>query len=236
MSRQPSAIVLLPGLDGTSVLFQPLVERLPPEMAPITVDYSQTCPAGYADHLPTVLAALPAGRDYVLLGWSFSGPLALQAASTQPPGLRGIVLCASFVRKPVSYVPAFMRHVAMPGLFRCAPLFVRLKARLSGYSTPGLQRLLELAHARLPAAVMAQRVRALLTVNVEAELQRCPVPVLYLAGSRDRVVPRGNWRAIQRLRPDVTVATIEGGHLALATNPDEGARVLAEFAASLRVS
>ena len=51
-------------------------------------------PNSYQDLLPYVLELLSTQGDYVLLGWSFSGPLALMAACTRPSGLRAVVLCA----------------------------------------------------------------------------------------------------------------------------------------------
>lgn len=121
-------LLLLPGLDGTSVLFEPLLEHL--ELPARAVDYPQRRPTGYADLLPAVRDICPRDRPFILLGWSFSGPLALLAAAERPPGLAGVVLCASFVTKPVPYLPAAIRHLARPLLFhwttssaprRCSP-------------------------------------------------------------------------------------------------------------------
>ena len=40
-------------------------------------------------------AAAARGGDFVVVGESFSGPLALLLAARSPPGLRGVVLCAT---------------------------------------------------------------------------------------------------------------------------------------------
>jgi pimeloyl-ACP methyl ester carboxylesterase len=76
---------------------------------------------------------------------------------------------------------------------------------------------------------MAARVHATLTVDVRSELADCTVPILYLAATRDFVVPRTNLRRIQRQRADVTTRLIDGPHLALATNPRDSARAIEEF-------
>lgn len=224
-------LVLLPGLDGTSVLFRPLIERL--KTAVIAVDYPQKIPSGYADLLPFVRSQLPLDRPFVLLGWSFSGPLALMTARDGPPGLKGVALAASFVRKPVFYAPSAFRHFVRPFLFFNFSALSRFKALVLGHSTSALGALLREAHSQAPPAVMAHRVRATLSVNVESELADCPVPVLYLRSSTDMVVPKGNLRRIQRLRPDVSAAVIPGPHLALATNPEAAANAIHEFLESL---
>ena len=223
-----STIVLRPGLDGTSVLFAPVIEELALDALP--VDYPQQLPSGYADLLPFVLGLLPADRRFILLGWSFSGPLALLAAATRPPGLAGVVLCASFVRKPQAMVPAWAAALAWPRLFRYFAHFARAKALFGRHATPELLELLSRAHSRVPPEVMAERVKATLRVNVEAELRACRVPMLYLGAESDRVVPRANARHIRRLRPEVTVDFIPGSHLALATHPKAAAKVLERFA------
>jgi pimeloyl-[acyl-carrier protein] methyl ester esterase len=224
-------LVLLPGLDGTDVLFAPLMAHL--SLPATRVTYPQVVPTGYADLLPLVLDALPKNEAFVLLGWSFSGPLALMAAATNPPGLEGVILGASFVQKPVFYLPAAVRHLARPLLFKLFARASRTKALVGGYSTPVLRRLLAQAHSQVPADVMAARVRATLTVDARRELRECPVPILYLGASRDFVVPRQNLRRIRALRPDVQAALVQGPHLALASNPDDSAQAIEAFCRGL---
>src|ERR1051325_2082913 len=94
-------VVLLPGLDGTGTLFRPLLDHLPPELHPLVVTYPPEEPIGYDELLPRVLDHLPTSTPFVLLGESFSGPLALMVAARSPTGLRVVIVCASFVRNPL---------------------------------------------------------------------------------------------------------------------------------------
>jgi len=224
-------LVLLPGLDGTRFLLQPLLDKLVLDAK--VVEYPPTLPSRYEDLLPLVLDALPTDRDFVLLGWSFSGPLALMAAATKPKGLRGVVLVGSFIKKPLAWIPTAARHLARSWLFYPSGLLARAKTSLSGFGTPSLTNLLVRAHATVPAAVMAARVRQVLTVDASAELCACPTPILYLAGNQDWVVPKRNLAMIQRLRPDVRARFIPGPHLAMAVNPAEAAHELQEFVQQL---
>lgn len=93
-------LILLPGLDGTGELFEPLVRILPAEVQPVIVSYPLDRELGYADLLPIVKAALPRGEDFFLAAESFSGPLAVEIAAEALPRLKGVVLCASFVKSP----------------------------------------------------------------------------------------------------------------------------------------
>src|SRR5262245_11899688 len=102
-------LLLLPGADGTGILFAPLLSALPPALQPLVVRYPPDQPLGYADLLPLVEEAVPASGDFLVLGESFSGPLALLLAARRPPGLRGVILCASFARNPLPGCTRWLR-------------------------------------------------------------------------------------------------------------------------------
>src|SRR4051794_32003699 len=110
-------LVLLPGMDGGDRLFGPLRACAPAGTETVAVGYPPGPANGYEDLLPLVRAQLPTDRPYVLLGWSFSGPLALLAAAERPPRLRGVVLAASFVKTPVPWLPRWARRLVTPALF-----------------------------------------------------------------------------------------------------------------------
>jgi pimeloyl-ACP methyl ester carboxylesterase len=227
------ALALLPGLDGSGVLFRPLLNHLAPELQPIVVAYPPDKVFGYDELLPIVLAALPSPSPFVLLGESFSGPLALMAAATRPQGLRGIILCASFVRNPLGPRFAFLRPFASSFAFRFYPMVSRAKAMLGGYSTPEWRALKTEALSDVDPAVIAHRIRAVLQVDVRRELSSCPVPVLYLRGDHDRVVPGWNLKEILATRPATKVAYFSSPHLVLQTQPSLAAAAISTFIAGL---
>src|SRR6266567_2475238 len=83
-------LVLLPGLDGTGKLFAAFVRALGAGVESRVIGYSPDEPLGYEELEPQVRAALPRDRPYVLLGESFSGPIAMRiAASVRAPRPRG---------------------------------------------------------------------------------------------------------------------------------------------------
>ncbi len=224
-------LVLLPGLDGTGVLMRPLVAALPAEPAPVVVTYPGDEVLGYDALLARVLAGLPRGRPFVLVGESYGGPLALRVAATRPEGLAGLVLCATFVRNPHPWLPGWTKHAVTPGLLRLFPKMSQAKMLLGGYSTPDLRALSAEALAKVRPEVLAARVRDVLAVDVAAELASCPVPVLYLRGTKDGVVPGWNARAIRRIRPSVEVVDLPAPHLVLQTQAAAAAAAITRFAA-----
>ena len=87
-------------MDGTGIELTDFVAALAPELDAIVVTYPNDRPMDYAGHEAVARASLPIDRPFVLLGESYSGPIAISLAATAPPGLIGLVLCCSFARNP----------------------------------------------------------------------------------------------------------------------------------------
>ena len=91
-------VVLLPGMDGTGQLFAPFLAELPSSWRSQVVTYPTDSPLDYAELAPRVRAACPSTGEFLVVAESFSGPLAILLAASNPPGLTGVVLVASFAR------------------------------------------------------------------------------------------------------------------------------------------
>lgn len=222
-------LVLLPGLDGTGVLFRPLLRHLPPHIGTAVIGYPRDKVLGYAELLPLVLDALPRDRPFALLGESFGGPLSLRAAATRPAGLTAVILCASFVSCPQPIVPKWAAPLVTTLPFTVFPQLSRLKALLGGYSTGELRALSREALSSVAPAVLAHRTREAIRSDVTRELAALDVPLLYVQGRSDLVVPGGNLRRIQRIKPSVQVAQLPAPHMVLQTQPERAAAAIAGF-------
>jgi len=222
----------MPGMDGTGILFAPLRRALGEEVAATVLSYPDAEPLGYEGLVPLVRASLPSEEPFALVAESFSGPLALRVAASRPPGLRAVILCATFVTNPTPF-PARVGALARPWLFRLFPAFVGAKALLGGYATPELRALFRQVHPRLCPATLALRAREILSVDAREALARCPVPVLYLRGRSDRVVGRRCAREVGAAAPAALLREVEAGHLVLQTAPGACAALLREFFAGL---
>ena len=190
----------------------------------------------YQELLPLVLKELPPDGPFVLLGESFSGPLAIMAAASRPPGLAGVVLSASFVSNPHPYIPGFMAHLVRPELFRLYPVVAQIKVLLGGHSSPQVRALIRAALARVSPEVFAARVRQVVQVDVAALLPgvAAATPMLYLRARNDHVVPAANFRTIQKLAPSVREITIPGPHMLLQSSADIAAQVLCDYLRGLQ--
>jgi pimeloyl-ACP methyl ester carboxylesterase len=224
-------LILLPGMDGTGLLFEPLLPFLSPSLVATVVGYPRDRSYGYLELLPIVRAAIPHGRDFLVLGESFSGPLALLLAAEQPPGLRGVILCASFARSPLPMLMRSFRRLIRNWCFRIVPKWPIRRALLGRFETPEPRQMAEAAIVNIRPTVLAARARAIFDVNVDCQLQNCSVPILYLSATEDRLVSRKNFTHIRRIQPQVKVAALTGPHLLLQVAPMQAAQVILDFAA-----
>lgn len=221
-------LLLLPGMDGTGRLFAPLIRELPKSIVPEVVSYPADSQQGYAAIAAQVRASLEIEGDVVIVAESFSGPVAVLSAETQPSNLRGIVLCATFVRCPLP-VATFLRWHALSVFFRFAPNRLICRFLLGGKRSPELHREVLDAIQSVPPATMAARAREVAKVNVTAELKGCSVPILYLRALDDWLVRSSATSLVQKLRPDLTLVELPGPHLILQTMPKEAAEIIASF-------
>ena len=67
-SPAPATLILLPGLDGTEVFFQPLIATLLVWVRPVVVTYPTAGANGYTDLLPLVEAAVAGVDNFYILG------------------------------------------------------------------------------------------------------------------------------------------------------------------------
>ncbi len=205
-------------MEGSDILFGPLKDAAPPGTEVITIAYPPGPRNEYADLLPMVRAHLPQDRSYYLLGWSFSGPMALMVAAERPPNLRGVILAASFVRRPVR-LPSWMRRLAQPWLFKMYPMAFQVKALLGGGAVREMRHLVARAHEQSGVEALACRARATMSVDASALLRGCHVPVMYLRATEDRVIAARHADEARRLLPRLQVVDMPGPHMALVTDP-----------------
>ena len=218
-------LVLLPGLDGTGLLFASLIAALPAGVRPAVVRYPVDRVMGYDELASDVAGRLPQGERFVLVGESFGGPLAVLVAARRPAGLIGIVLCATFITCPRPWVGPLLRPFTQPWPFRLYPAYKRAKSG-SWAAAAEVSRLVR-------PDVIASRVRMVFSVDVREQLAACPVPILYLRAAHDRLVPAANLRRIQQIRPDVLAVTLPSSHQLLQRRPAESAAAIVRFAVSL---
>lgn len=223
-----TTLVLLPGMDGTGTLFDPLVNVLSGNASLKVVAYPPVAPAGYGVLQDFAEAALPADESIILLGESFSGPIAISLAAKHPDRIKGVVLCCTFVRSPHPYL-APLNFLAAWAPIKQLSLAFACAALLGRYATPELRRALGAALAMVSGAAIRARLKAVLSVDVSADLARVTAPILYLRATGDRLIPKHASQLIKHLQPSTQIIEIEGPHCLLQAAPTAAAQAIHQF-------
>jgi len=223
---QGDAVVLVPGLDGTGLLFYrqiPLLARSFRVASYALRDDATTMAQLVADLRQVVdLAAGEDGRA-IVVGESFGGALALSFALAEPERVAGLVVLNSFAH----FAPQIRLHAGIAAL-RLIPwgamtLVRRLTAsRLHSPHThrAEIERFLQLT-ARATKQGYVNRLRILTQYDLRERLAGVRPRSLFLAADRDLLVPAVEQARLMGSRvPGAVVRILEGhGHICLIS-PD----------------
>lgn len=228
-----SHLILLPGMDGTGELFAPLLAELPIELRVSVVRYPDRA-AGYDDHVDVARAELPRDAPCVVLGESFSGPVAVRLAAEGRANLCGIILCASFLTSPNRLLRALrpLTPLASPKLL---PGFVARHSLLGRFATPALRDLHRCAMRHVSSAALTARLRAMADIDVREAMRRLEIPSLYLRGTADRVVARHFGDEILATAGQGRLIDFDAPHFLLQTRPREAADEILKFLQEIRL-
>jgi pimeloyl-[acyl-carrier protein] methyl ester esterase len=222
-------LVLLPGLDGTGKLFAEFLKLMDPHFSTVVVAYPKHVPMNYDELDALVTAALPTDRPFVLLGESFSGPLAIRIAARRPAALVGLILCVTFASNPYPWAGTWARPLAKFLPLKALPRWVRAPLMWGSASPNRAPRQAERAMAGVSAAVVRHRIGALLAVDETKALVNISAPTLVLCAARDRVVSKAATSAIMRGIAHARRVDIDGPHLLLQTCAQECAAAVLAF-------
>jgi len=107
-------IVLLPGLDGTGNLFNPLLKFIPEENVVVIALPTQ------GEQTYSALAEYCKGRmprePYILVAESFSGPIGLMLAASEDCFLNKLVLVATFASPPKPFASKLCSYLPLKQL------------------------------------------------------------------------------------------------------------------------
>ncbi|MEG0183793.1 MAG: alpha/beta hydrolase, partial [Stenotrophomonas sp.] len=187
-------------------------------------------PQDYPALAQWVLPQLPRA-PFVLLAESFSGPLAIELAARQPPALHGLVLAATFARRPVP-LPAASAAMLSPA-WPMPPLALLARLLLGRWHDHEHRLLLRDALAQVPTGTLRQRAAATLRVDVRSVLSRIAVPTLCLQARQGRLLWPPSVSELLALLPDARHVALEGPHLLLQARAEPAAAVVAGWVKAL---
>ncbi len=228
------SLVLLPGLDGTASMHTDFY-------AAIAADFDRIVPVAYPHDralselqlIELARTQLPIGDNFVLLGESFSGPIAMRLAAEQPAGLQALILSTTFAKNPIPFSAAMANFVDLAPIHALPYAFVAWWL-LGGWATPALDQQLQQAMAALSSEVLRSRARIALQADVTDRLATITVPTLCMRATDDRLLLPSTSRQIAAGIAHCQIVDIAAPHLLLQVAPIAAAAAIREFLVSLR--
>ena len=225
---EATPIIILPGMDGTGELLRALADQLALHRPVQLLAYPRDEPLSYAQLTTYVVERAPT-RPFVILGESFSGPIAIEVAATDPRAV-GLVLASSFARHPLpSQFVAFTRLLDL----RWLPKRIIARALMGSTATPEFTARLHQVLAALPHEILQFRAREVLRVDKRNRLSEITCPVLCLHGRFDYLVNRRQVDEIVTAQPRCQVHWLDSSHMLLATHPEAAVKAINQFCAQM---
>lgn len=234
MASNPHHLVLVPGLDGTGQLFDPLIAALPPGIDTSVVSFPHDKSLYDPDLFAVIRNVIPWNREFVVVGESTSGPLAVRFASAQWENVRALILVSSFVSNPIAastnWATAFLSR---PWYEKpVTPATVR-KHLLGSHAADSLvQQTVNAFHVPWPE-VLGHRIELMKRVDAREALRHWSKPILFIRAEQDAFVSQASVNEVTHLNPSAQVVTVPGPHLVLQANPHGTSQVIHSFLQSL---
>jgi pimeloyl-[acyl-carrier protein] methyl ester esterase len=217
-------LVLLPGMDGTGLLFKPLLPLLatPQEIIPFNSALNQTYEAIYT----YVKAKLP-NEDFYLVAESFSGSIAARLAFANIQNLKGIIFVATFLSCPSKPLVSLAKKLSLKRLLKIPLASYFIRKLLIGPKFP-----IELFYKSISEMTEFEfkaRLSALESLSENAVNIKSTIPVLYLYAENDYLVSENHISEFVSLFGNVSVSHVQGTHFLLQSNPESCAKYINEF-------
>lgn len=210
-------VVLLPGLDGTGILFKPLTDALSGNIDTLVISYPIDRNLNYRELVEFVMGQLP-NEEFILVGESFSGPIANQIALLKPENLKSVIFVASFLENPQRYLLNLSKLLpkklilAMP-----IPDFIVKYFILGSAANEQLIDLYKQTINKRSSSVLSFRLDEI--SKLSASQEACDLKAIYIQATNDMLVPDSCVEAFESAYKEIKVFRVKGSHFILQTNP-----------------
>ncbi len=214
-------IILLPGMDGTGILFRPFIQELTQHISEDifkdinvqAISYPCDQKLSYGELIDYVRSRLPGEEEVILVAESFSGPIGYALAAEQPNMIRAVIFVATFLSPP----KGLLRMMPPPliALLMKIPLPVFLLSRLifergSSNTSNKTIALFKTALKKIQRPVLAARMREM--TGLRTEQQILDIPCAYIRAGNDLLISRSHAEEFRRIAPQLEVTEIPGPH------------------------
>jgi len=217
-------VILLPGLDGTGTLFQPLLDALPKNIDTQTISYPPNIKLGWESLTEFVLNQLPE-EEFILIAESFSGYIAYQIALQNPDKLQSIIFIASFLESPKPFLLSLSRWLPIKLMLSIpSPSLIIKEFLLGTKASDNIVNLFRQAIKQVPAEIISFRLNEIR--RIPKNYPPCETKAIYLQASNDKLVSKSCIDKFKETFTNLNIIQIKGPHFLLQANPLDCMKVI----------
>ena len=206
-------IYLLPGIDGTGLLFEPLARAFGYRCRTTALSFQEETTLD--DFIESASRQIP-GHRALILAESFSGPIALGLLARYPGRFQAAILSSTFARSPFSSFLGMNTLISKSFFSNTTLASLLLNRFCAGSELPqAVQELVAAVSSNIPPVVIKKRLHIMDTFDVRPLLSRISTPILYLAGLKDKLVSAGLRAELFENIPRICFKGVDGPHLLL---------------------
>ncbi|MFC0350388.1 alpha/beta fold hydrolase [Undibacterium danionis] len=221
-------LILLPGMDGTGDCFAPFLEQLDSSIPRTIITYDTQHPCDYAELEMQVRNQLPKDELFVILGESFSGPIAIAIAAHPPANLIAAIFVCTFARSPLPLFKGMQTIISKLPL-KLAPFFTIQYFILGKYSSKPLRNMLAQAISKVSNSVFRVRANAALNVDYSDLARQIQLPCLSIVASEDLLISKATSEHLALCIKEIEVEKIRAPHFVLQVAPQLAAQAVQKF-------
>ncbi|MFT6102448.1 MAG: hypothetical protein ACJA2B_000890 [Candidatus Endobugula sp.] len=227
MKTSELTIVLLPGLNGTTGLFDPLIKASNGECKILPISYPTHTPKSYGALTELVEQKLYSIEgNYVLIGESFSGPISIMLTAKNLRGHIGTILVATFCTAPNIRI---VKHLPWTFGFYVSKPFYSLISKCGGSKSSPSLRSIAIEMNKVCPRVLASRMKSIFSIQAENLLGSCTLPMAYFRGDFDFFVPKRNMEKVVVINSKVAVFNFRTRHFILQSVPYDAWEAILRF-------
>jgi pimeloyl-[acyl-carrier protein] methyl ester esterase len=224
------SLILMPGLDGTGLSFEPFLKFIPDDVNVTVVRYPADKLLSFEETVEYAATQVAPGPPRIVIAESFSGPVAVQMIASGRIRAKALVLCATFAKSPHPVIWPVIRFLRLPLLIRPEMPALFFKIIMGDNKLiASLRPLWKKVHADVPARVMDHRLGLINRVDVTKSLKKLSLPCLYLQATDDRVVSSSCLVDFERHIPHLVIKRIKAPHFILQARPRACLEAIEQF-------
>lgn len=219
-------LVLLPGMDGTGLMFRPFVDVACNHSTDV-ISYPNDTSQKYTELIDFVKDRLPREVEFIIIAESFSGPIAYALMKEVIPNLKAVIFVASFLENPRPILLSLLKLLPISLIFRLPiPKAVIRKYMLGFNASDSLIAEFKAALSTISPTVLASRLKEI--VDLKKPDKTVNHPCCYIMAADDKLVTSKSVQEFKRFIPNIHIRYVNGPHFLLQSEPKECLKVIDE--------